>query len=272
MGVTEISTEGSKLEYIIDALIYRIVEDDTNDNQRLLEFADGSLKQVNDFLVGDYITFNVSDLKFDANNSYSLYLDTLSLGSKEQQLFMFFAMKSENSKYAIALTSGETNSIKDIDDLANGLTNSVSILNATGQSENLVVVERYVASSADPLCIRITRTAGDVADEAECKLVMKIPQGIHYKVRSGNIKEIPTMNSKFKLSDAENDALMAELSRLSGGDFYYNNDMENTDLISAKEIPSAEFFWDKNNWFNRFTIEEIDFKNSDIEVELSSRL
>ena len=272
MGVTVLSmNEENRIEYLISALIYRMVRDEDNTNNRLLEFNDNTLKNVNDFLADDYIVFNVSDLKFDEDGDYTLKLPILTLGTSEQQLLMFYAMRLDDSEYTITLSSGNNRVIKDINDVSGNLGNSITLLTSSGDAEKLTVVEKYGSPSASAdgiqeLTLTFHRESTD--EEKECKLVMKIPQGIHYKIRSDTHK-VPTMNDRFNLSDDENDALM---NALKDNDFYYNNDIENASVISAKEIPSAEFFWDKNNWFNKFTIEEIDFEHSDIEVELSSRL
>ena len=275
MGVTVLSmNEETRVEYLIDALIYRMVRDEDNSNNRLLEFNDNSLKSIDDFLADDYIVFNVSDLKFDASGDYTLKLPILTLGTTEQQLLMFYAMKTAGSTYSIDLYSGSStiDIIKNVDSVNMGLDTTVELLISVGRDEKLTVVEKYgsPATSADgiqELTLKFHRESGD--EDKECKLVMKLPQGIHYHRTEADSHYLPTMNDKFGLSDAESDSLM---TKLSGNDFYYNNDIDNTKIISAKTIPSAEFFWDKNNWFNKFTIEEIDFENSDIEVELSSRL
>ena len=54
--------------------------------------------------------------------------------------------------------------------------------------------------------------------------------------------------------------------------FYYNCKIDNTKALEYDDILSPYAFYDANNRANKFTISQIDFDNSDIDVVKSSRL
>ena len=64
------------------------------------------------------------------------------------------------------------------------------------------------------------------------------------------------------------DALMDEIRE---DDFYYNCKIENASAIESKSMMSPYTFYDANNVANKFTLSQIDFSNSKIDVVKSSR-
>lgn len=64
------------------------------------------------------------------------------------------------------------------------------------------------------------------------------------------------------------DALM---DKIRDDDFYYNCKIDNASAIESKSMISPYAFYDANNVANKFTISQIDFSNSDIDVIKSSR-
>ena len=58
------------------------------------------------------------------------------------------------------------------------------------------------------------------------------------------------------------------------GIFYYNNDYASKTIEFTDDdyMMSPYILYDTNNFYNKFTMSEIDFKNSSIDVIRSSRL
>ena len=54
--------------------------------------------------------------------------------------------------------------------------------------------------------------------------------------------------------------------------FYYNCKIDNTKALAYDDILSPYAFYDANNRANKFTISQIDFDSSDIDVVRSSKL
>lgn len=63
----------------------------------------------------------------------------------------------------------------------------------------------------------------------------------------------------------------ALMSAIRDDDFYYNCKIDNTSAIESDNLISPYAFYDANNVANKFTISQIDFDNSKIDVTKSSR-
>ena len=60
----------------------------------------------------------------------------------------------------------------------------------------------------------------------------------------------------------------------SEGIFYYNSPLDKGSAIDTTDILSPDFFWDRNNVFNKFTLGEIDFDENGTTIDIvnSSKL
>ena len=80
-------------------------------------------------------------------------------------------------------------------------------------------------------------------------------------------------NPSFNLSSAEETTLRGLIqARDVNSEFYYTNYAENAKLIESDNYRDPHMFYDYNNVANKWTISEIDFSNSKIDIVRSSRV
>jgi len=108
-------------------------------------------------------------------------------------------------------------------------------------------------------------SANDVA------IIISKPRIIN-KVHSGGSVTLG-YNKAFKLSSDEEEALREEIkANDSTSIFYYTNYVENVKAIETDDFTDPSIFYDYNNIANKWTIAEIDFSNSSIDIIRSSRV
>ena len=87
------------------------------------------------------------------------------------------------------------------------------------------------------------------------------------------IKVKEGINDKFNLSEDEKAPFMNLISSMlsTNKNFYYMYDVPNDKVIDTNNFRDPSIMWDINNVVNRFTLAELDFDNSSIDVVKSSR-
>ena len=201
-----------------------------------------------------YYTIPVSALKY-TSDAYALILPVLATANKTT-LIMFYVSKDKLADYTITVSDSKVYSA------AGSSYGTVTLCDNT-IGDKITVIE--VDPSANSVTINVTRGNGETA---ECNLVMS---GLSKANHEGSL----VLNPAFGLTSAEEDALKTKVSQLDeNGVFYYNSPLDKGSIIDAADIQSPDFFWDRNNLFNKFTLGEIDFDDDGTTIEIvnSSRL
>ena len=211
-----------------------------------------------------YYYIPVSAMEFTDDTDATIELPLIT-DSSSQTLVMFYINKDKNSSYAIDITASGGN----INVFNSGATPSSSIALCTASDdEKMIVVE--VANGVTNLTIDITRTAGE---KGVCNLY--IGDITKNAIRTEGT-ETHTLNPKFELSQAEEAALLNAISDLDINNlFYYNCPIDLGSAIDIDDTAYPEFFWDRNNVYNKLTIGEIDFDKdtgSTISIEKAYQL
>ena len=93
--------------------------------------------------------------------------------------------------------------------------------------------------------------------------------GINKNLGISNFVE--KVNNKNVTNETIINDLKSELKKFGGDLFYYNNEIDSSKVIEVADMTSPFSLYDYNNVFNKFTISEIDFDSSTIDVVRSSR-
>jgi len=92
------------------------------------------------------------------------------------------------------------------------------------------------------------------------------------KITLGYLRYYSGVNSRLGISQAQfNDSLFGMIKGISNGTFQWSFDVANDDAIEVSDLSDPLAFFDPNNMASKFTLEEIDFSESDISILRSSK-
>jgi len=259
LTVTKISNTGvSTAECILSAFIYQ-------DNTVSYGLATGGTRILSKF--NGYCTLPVSLLNFEDSDTYDVVLPVLATSDKTT-LVMFFVNKEgefgeeghtgyyAGDNYEISVSNcrvynSETTGYP-------GVT-----LVEQGDGETIKVLELNPASNS----ITVSITKG-VNEDAECNLIIG-------SISKTNHTDSLVLNPNFGLTAVEERELLTRIGELdTNTKFYYNAPIDKGSAIDIKDTTLPDFFWDRNNVFNKFTLGEIDFDESGTTIDIvnSSKL
>ncbi len=246
MTVTEISPAGITQSYKISAYYFN----QTPISYKLFDNTDRLFVRTNGLA-----TIPLSDLKAGTTEGtlIDINLPMASIGSSKQLLMLYLSCSTATSM-GVTLTSTGGN-IRRYPDGTAGTT--LTLRDASAESptgSEIFIVE--VASGVTNLKISSTK---DTDDEEKVKLYV------------GELTNIKGINPVLQVS-SESEIVNVIKTLDTHNKFYYNMPVEKANIIEVKDMTSAAALWDRNNIYNKFTIGEIDFANSRIEIANSSKI
>ena len=303
--VTQISSAGFTVSYDISTFVYNY----TPVQYTVIE--DGLEVDKDLEAVGNYYSIPLSSLKNVTTSGYSLELPILNFNDTETML-MFFVMSDEGSTFDVELSSGNSSSDKllrlyqdssfvhsiplnhyyreetDDDVYVSGttyykisgdayvvdtdVTDAASY--ATEKADHDLYTKVLSAETISNVVVKqnavdlVIAVSADAADESNCYLIIsKIS-----KIKTSNSGTQDT-SSLFGLNLIEENYLRSRIKELDTKSiFYYNNPVDKGSVVDVTATATPQFFWDKNNLFNKMTIGEIDFDKSSFSIVKSSQV
>ena len=256
LTVTKISSTGvSTAECELSAFVYLY-------NTVSYELASGGTRIMSEN--NGYYTLPVSSLKYNSSNKSEITLPVLATGGKTT-LIMFFVSKDGATTTPAYAGDDYTIEVSNCREY-NGSSSSYSGVTLVEQADGETI--KVIETNPSYNYIKVTITKG-ASETAECNLVIgSITKANHHNTNC-------TLNPDFGLTAAEEATLKQKIKALDTHDiFYYNNPVDKGSAIDASDIQSPDFFWDRNNIYNKFTLGEIDFDEDGTTIEIvnSSRL
>lgn len=249
LSTTVIKTSGVSIDYIVSAYLF----DYETMSYELKE--DGSTRQVE--RVNSIITLPLSNIKVDTDKKVTtLYF---SHKSNSTQLVMFY-LNDSSSADTTTISASENIGLKKYNqsgDPASPITLSkgINVIEITGSSSTGAYLDiKYNSASS-----------------ANTQLVI------------GKLSYLDNFNSIFRLDEGSDSSISSPgaetsylLNRIKEIDtnnlFYYNYPADNASLIDIDDTTKAQYFWSKNNIYNKMTLGEIDFSKSKIQIAKTSKL
>lgn len=130
------------------------------------------------------------------------------------------------------------------------------------------------SGAATPLDNGVTMVSvGSSASSTTVTLVLTKTTDTNNYIIIDEMKVTNGFNSTFNLSGGDISALTTKINDLVGSNvgLYETYPIPYSKVIDVDDFTKPEVMWDKNNVLNRFTLPEIDFENSSIDVLKSSR-
>ena len=210
-----------------------------------------------------YYTLPISSLKYTGNNS-SVTLPVLATPDKTTLIMFYVSKEGASTTPPVYAGDNYTITADKCRKYNSGTSDYPGVTLATqADGEKITVVE--VKPDANAVTLTIVRGANE---DAECNLVIGV-------LTKSNHNDDLVLNPAFGLTDDEESDLLDKIAELdTNHKFYYNNPIDKGSAIDASDIQSPDFFWDRNNIFNKFTLGEIDFNEGGTTIDIvnSSRL
>ena len=242
-SITVKTDSGNTVTYPVTMYCYEVALDDDNEPQTPLRNLEG------------YATYKL-DSQDVSGTTYTFDLPLISRdGNDEFGLIMVYLFKTGGSTAQVKFATGPYN--------GKHYNTSESYGSPVALNEGINIIE-----------LHRTGTSGTARMTIE-------NNGVEGTVTIGTLDFISGLNKELALkefADAVNNSSVTEQSltedlmeALENDKFYYNCKIDNAKAIESENLMSPYAFYDANNIANRFTISQIDFKTSNVDVLKSSR-
>ena len=175
--------------------------------------------------------------------------------NNKDQLFMFYWNKKETSDATITITSDETSSIKLFED-----SSYANYLEFTDGG-----IYTIDCKNANTLTLNVTLSSANTSADILVLGEFKVINGLNSELSLP--ETVGAVTGEKLLLDT-----IAELATVDGhNEFYYTAEVDSNHVIDYDDMNSPYALFDKNNLANKFTIPQLDFVNSTIEIVRTSK-
>lgn len=259
LTVTELTAEGvSEPKCTLSAFVYNYTQPSYdivvsgNDVSKNLEKTNG------------YYIIPCEKLKY-VNDVATVSLPMLSdSNSDDTLLIMFHVNEGEGLEYTITVGAG-ADSVR-LYNSGDSFSSDVTLTSAS--TDEAIRIVEVAQSHSNDLTITVTYT-GSSADKAVCNLAMSGISVAKAHASPSDPSQMLHLSERFGLSESEESTLLADIRELdSHGLFFYNAPINNGSAVDIDDPSKPEFFWDRNNLFNKFTLGEIDFSDGGTAISI----